>query len=237
MKVRPIRCAAALGLVAPLVLAGSAAALAHASAEPHASSPYLAGYTSQVQGSGSIERITVPSFTCPPNADTRVAFGIADQGPNDTQPVVRTAVDAICDVEGGIVEYGTEVTVPGQSVVSSQARPGDLLTFRITYGKHHSVFASVIDQSHPRASITLTGTAPQAALHFGALPMVEGDSSLLPAPDFGQVDVLGAIAAGHAITGRSTLRYKRVDDGQTTITASGFQPRDSGSFTLVATPN
>lgn len=207
------------------------------SASPHASSPYLAGYTSKVKGSGSIDSITVPSFSCPPGADTRVAFGIADQGPGDAQPVVRAAVDAVCDVEGGTVEYGTEVTVPGQSVVSSIVSPGDVLTFRITFGDHHQVVASVIDETHPRGSITLAGTSPKAALHFGALPILEGDSFLLPVPDFGRIDVVHATAAGAPLTSQTAVRYTRVDDDQTAIRATRFdrQPPNSGSFSLVFT--
>ena len=236
MLVRRIRWIAALSLAVPLALAGSGAALARPAAAPPASSPYLAGYTSQVKGSGSIASITVPSFTCPPGADTRVAFGIADQGPSDAQAVVRTAVDAVCEAEGGIVEYGVEVVVPGQTVVTSFVSPGDVLTFSITYGKHHQVTAAAIDQTDPRGSETLTGTAPKAALHFGALPLVEGDSNLLPVPDFGRLDVVNAVAAGAPLTNQSATRYRRVDDdGQTAIQASRFarMPPNSGSFSLV----
>jgi hypothetical protein len=236
MKVRRIHSIAALGLACPLALvAGSGTAVAQSVAEPHAASPYLAGYTSQLKGSGAIESITVPAFTCPPNTDARVAFGIADQGPDDAQPVVRAAVDAVCNAEGGTVEYGIEVTVPGQSAASGFVSPGDVLTFSITYGTHHEVVASAIDQTDPRGTLTLTGTSPKAALHFGALPIVEGDSFLLPTPDFGRVDVVHASVEGAPLTSQTTVRYKRVDDGQTSIAATGFarRPLNSGSFSLV----
>jgi peptidase A4-like protein len=235
MKVRRIHAIAALALASPLALAGSGAAMAHATTAPLASSPYLAGYTSLVKGSGSIESITVPAFTCPQGADARVAFGIADQGPDDAQPVVRAAVDAVCNAEGGTVEYGTEVTVPGQSEVSNLLSPGDVLTFSITYGKHHEVVASVVDHTDARGSLTITGTSPKAALHFGALPVVEGDNFLLPVPDFGRTDVVHATADGAPLTSQTAVRYKRVDDGQTAIVATGFarRPPSSGSFSLV----
>jgi hypothetical protein len=235
MKVRRIPSIAAIALACPLALAGSGAAVAHSATAPDASSPYLAGYTSQVTGSGSIESITVPAFTCPPNTDARVAFGIADQGPDDAQPVVRAAVDAVCNAEGGPVEYGTEVTVPGESEVSNLLSPGDVLTFSITYGKRHEVVASVVDQTDPRGSLTVTGTSPKAALHFGALPVVEGDSFLLPVPDFGRIDVVHATADGAPLTSQTAVRYKRVDDGLTAIVATRFarRPPNSGSFSLV----
>jgi hypothetical protein len=235
MKVRPAHAIAAVGLAAVLALVGPAAAIAQPAAAPHASSPYLAGYTSQVQGSGSIESITVPAFDCPPNTDTRVAFGIADQGPNDPQPVVRAAVDAICNAEGGSIEYGAEVAVPGQTAVSGLVDPGDVLSFSIVYGRHHEVVASVIDQTDPGGSISLTGTSAKAALHFGALPIVEGDDTLMAVPDFGRIEVDHAAVNGVSLTGGTTVRYKRVDDGQTSIVATRFARRSltSGSFSLV----
>jgi hypothetical protein len=231
MTARCLRNIAALSFAIPVAVAG--AAVAHVSGSPGASSAYLAGYTSQLMGSGSIESITVPEFTCPQGVDTRVAFGIADQGPDDPQPVVRAAVDAVCEVEGGVVTYGTEVAVPGKSLVSTIVSPGDVLSFRITYRKHHQVVASVIDETHPQGSVTLSGTSEKAALHFGALPIVEGDT-LLAAPDFGQVDVVGAMAAGSPLTRRTTVRYQRVHDGQPDILATGLQKPPSGSFSLVS---
>jgi hypothetical protein len=235
MQVRPAHSTAALGLAAVLALLGSAGAIAQPAAAPHASSPYLAGYTSQVQGSGTIASITVPAFDCPPNTDARVAFGIADQGPNDPQPVVRAAVDAVCNAEGGSIEYGAEVAVPGQTAVSGAVSPGDVLSFSITYGKYHKVVASVIDQTDPGDSISLTGTSAKAALHFGALPIVEGDDTLLAVPDFGRIEVDHAAVNGVSLTGSSTVRYNRVDDGQTSIVATRFArtPSKSGSFSMV----
>jgi Peptidase A4 family len=236
MKVRGIRPIAALGLAAPLALAGSGA-VAQSAAGPHAMSSYLAGYTSQLRGSGSIASITVPQFSCPQGADARVAFGIADQGPNDAQPVVLAAVDAVCNAEGGPAKYGVEVIVPGQSAISEFVSPGDVLTFNITYGGHHEVVASVTGQTDPRGSVTLTGTSPKAALHFGALPVVEGNDTLLPVPDFGRIDVVGATVDGTPLTSQAAVRYKRVDGGQTTIVATWFarRPPNSGSFGLVFT--
>jgi hypothetical protein len=235
MKVRRTRLIAALGLACSLVLTVMAAAVARTAATPHASSPYLAGYTSQVDGSGSIKSIIVPAFDCPLDSDARVAFGIADQGPHDAQPVVRAAVDAVCNAEGGTVAYGAEVVVPGQSAVTGFVSPGDVLAFRITYGKHNAVVASVVDQTDPRGSISLTGTSARAALHFGALPVVEGDNTLMAVPDFGRIDVAHATVEGAPLTSQTTVRYKRVDDGQTGIVATRFarRPPNSGSFGLV----
>jgi len=239
MKVRRIYLIAALGLASPLALAVSGTAVAHSTAAARASSPYLAGYTSQVKGSASIERIIVPGFSCPKGADARVAFGIADQGPDEAQSVVRTAVDAVCNAEGGTVAYGTEVVVLGQSAVSSFVSPGDVLTFSITYGKHHAVEASVVNQSDPRGSLELSGTSPRAARHVGALPAVEGDDTLFPVPDFGRIDVVHATVDGVPLTKQTAVRYKRVDDGETSIFATRFvrKPPNSGSFSLVFKPS
>lgn len=235
MKPRSVFAIAALCLTTHPGLLGSGAAVAHSGvATPLASSAYLAGYTSLVKGSGSIETVTVPSFTCPQGEDTRVAFGIADQGPDDAQSVIRAAVDAVCEVEGGTATYGVEVAVPGQSLVSNFVSPGDVLSFTISYGKGHLVVASVVNETDPRGSITLTGTSPKAALHFGALPVVEGET-LLPVPDFGRLDVTNAMVAGTPLTRQKTVRYARVDGGLRAIVATGLARRatSTGSFTLV----
>lgn len=238
MTIRRSRLLVTLSLAAPLALSGASDAAAHADRAGPSDSPYLAGYTSTLAGTGSIGRITVPAISCPQGADSRVAFGIADQGPEDAQPVVRAAVDVICDAEGGPAEYGTEVAVPGQLAVSGSVAVGDVLTFRITYRKDGQVVASVVDKSNARGSITLTGTSGQATLHFGALPIVEGEDQLIAAPDFGRITVVRAAVAGVPLTGRSSVRYQRVDAQQDTIVATRLvrRPPRAGSFSLVSKP-
>ena len=58
-------------------------------------------------------------------------------------------------------------------------------------------------------------------------------------PDFGRIEVDHARVNGVSFTGRSTVRYKRVDGGQASIVATRFAggPPRSGSFSLVFDPH
>ena len=60
---------------------------------------------------------------------------------------------------------------------------------------------------------------------------------LMVVPDFGRIEVDHAGVNGVSLTGRSAVRYKRVDGGRTSIVATRFAggPPKSGSFSLVFT--
>lgn len=193
-------------------------------------SEYLAGFTAQTAGDGSIESITLPPLTCRAGSYDAITVGVGDE-PAANQQVVLADVYLICD--NGVASYKTEAYVNG---VRSRgpASEGDVLNFAVTYKRHGNATATVTNTTNPAGTVTVTDKATATGLHFGAFP-VYTKGTLDPVPTFDKVRLVRAYAAGAPLKGDSATRYQRVNNGQTKldVTDTIRIPPNAGSFSVI----
>lgn len=198
---------------------------------PLIASEYLAGFTAEAQGDGSVESITLPPLNCRANSYDAIRVGVGQESPDSPTPHIVADVYLICD--NGVASYKTEALVK-RKVAQGVANEGDVVSFDIHYKKHGKATATVTNTTDGAGSVTVTGKARSTGLHFGAFPVVVGNT-LSPVPTFDKVRFVRAYAAGQPLKGDSAARYQRVNDGQTKldVTDTIRIPPNAGSFSVI----
>lgn len=218
---------AAVGLAAPAQAADGAAALSvTGSASTLAPSEYLAGYTANAKGNGVTKTMTVPDVTCPNNKLRGIALGIGDEAV-EGQPVLLGVVFVACSQ--GQPVYLTQAFVAGGTAEAGAAAAGDKIKFAVKYAGGNAT-VDVTNLTDAAGTVTATGAAPKAKLHFGAFPLFNSQTGdKVEVPDFGSVKMNKNQADGKALTGMNATKYDRIEGGEIKINTSKIR---RGSFSL-----
>ena len=198
---------------------------------PMIASEYIAGFTAEAQGDGSIESITLPPLSCSAGSYDAIRVGVGQEAADSATPLIAADVYLICD--NGTASYMTEALVKGKTMQGT-AKEGDVVGFAIAYKKRGKATATVTNTSDASGTVSVTGKAKSTGLHFGAFPVLIG-SDLAPVPTFDKVRFVRAYAAGAPLKGDSAERYQRVNDGQTKldVTDTIRIPPNAGSFSVI----
>lgn len=201
------------------------------SIRPMIASPYIAGFTAEAQGDGSIESITLPPLTCRAGSYDAIRVGVGQEAPDSAEPLIAADVYLICD--DGTASYMTEALVKGK-VLQGTASEGDVVSFAIDYRKRGKATATVTNTTDDGGTVSVKGKSKPTGLHFGAFPVLAG-GELAPVPTFDKARFVRAYAAGAPLKGDSAERYQRVDNGQIQldVTDTIRIPPNAGSFSVI----